>query len=159
MSSNLNSQLTSVIQSFVAELSALVRTAALESVKSALSGSAGAGGGRSGGAGTGSTGARRGPGRPKGSGVRRGPGRPKGSGKSTGDAGAVTAKLLNFVTMHDGKRLEEISRALNIPTADLKRPAQTLLAAKAVKTTGAKRGTKYHVAEKSAPSKKPAKKA
>src|SRR5688500_11145064 len=30
-------------------------------------------------------------------------------------------------------------------TADLKRPAQMLLAAKAVRTTGAKRGTKYHV--------------
>ncbi len=157
MPNPLNSQLTSAIQSFVAELSALVRTAALESVQSALGGAAGGGG--TGGAGTGSTGARRGPGRPKGSGVRRGPGRPKGSGKSTGDAGAIAAKLLQYVTMHDGKRLEEISRALHIPTADLKRPAQTLLAAKVVRTTGAKRGTMYHVAEKSAPSKKPAKKA
>ena len=75
-----------------------------------------------------------GPGRP------RGPGRPKSmparaarSGKrvrrSSEDVEATAAKFLAFVKGNDGKRLEEISRGLRIPTANLKLPAQKLLAA------------------------------
>jgi len=140
-------QLDSTIQSFVAEISSLVRVAALEAVEAALGG--------------GSSPARRGPGRPRGSG-KRGPGRPKGTrnkpkampvrtargGKrarrSSEAVDATAAEFLAYVKANDGKRLEEIAAALKIPSKNLKRPAQKLLAAKAVKTSGAKRGTKYH---------------
>jgi hypothetical protein len=96
--------------------------------------------------------------------VRRGPGRPRGSGparkaaanaparrgkrgrRSSGDLETTTARFLGYIKAHDGKRLEEISRALEIPSAELKLPAQKLLQAKAVKTSGQKRGTRYHAA-------------
>jgi len=42
-----------------------------------------------------------------------------------------------------GQRLEEIGPAMQTDTAVLKRPMAMLLAAKKVKTKGAKRGTKY----------------
>jgi len=162
MPTDINSQINSRIQSFVAELSALVRAAALDSVQAALGGSPAP--------------AKRGPGRPKGGGIRRGPGRPKGSGAKPAAAGkpkrrakgarrssenvdATAAKFLAFVKANDGKRLEEIGKALGIDTADLKLPAQKLLAAKAVRTTGQKRGTKYHVAGGAAKAAKRAKKA
>ncbi len=153
-------EIESTIESFVTEISNLVPLAALEAVEAALGG--------------GSSPARRGPGRPRGSGARRGPGRPKGSrnqpkamparaprgGKrgrrSSEDVDATAAKFLAYVKANDGKRLEEIAAALKIPSKNLKRPAQKLLAAKAVKTSGAKRGTKYHVGSgepKAAPAK------
>ena len=143
---NVNSQLDSTIQSFVAEISGLVRVAALEAVRDALGG--------------GAPPARRG--RPVGSG--RKPGRPANATvaarptrggrrlrRSGADVEATAGKFLAFVKANDGKRLEEISKGLGIGTADLKLPAQKLLAAKAVKTTGAKRGTMYHVGGSSAP--------
>ena len=157
-------QITSLVQSFVADLSQLVRLAALESVEAALTG--------------GASPARRGPGRPRGSGKRRGPGRPKGSrnaekamparasrgGKrdrrSSEDVNATAEKFLAYVKANDGKRLEEIAAALKLPSKVLKLPAQKLVAAKAVKTTGQKRGTKYHAgsgATKAAPAAAPAK--
>ena len=45
----------------------------------------------------------------------------------------------------EGHRLEEIGRALKTDTAILKKPIAMLLAEKKLKTTGAKRGTKYFV--------------
>jgi hypothetical protein len=146
---NSDQQLNSTIQSFVTEISNLVRVAALEAVEAALGG--------------GGSPARRGPGRPRGGGARRGPGRPKSSrnkpkamparaargGKrvrrSAEAVDATASKFLAFVKANDGKRLEEISKGLRIPTSALKLPAQKLLAAKAVRTTGQMRGTKYHV--------------
>jgi hypothetical protein len=151
---NSNQQIDSAVQSFVTEISNLVRLAALEAVHAALGGGAAP--------------VRRGPGRPRGSG-KRGPGRPKGSrnaakamparaargGKrgrrSSEDVDATAAKFLAFVKANDGKRLEEIAKGLKLPTSVLKLPAQKLLAAKAVRTTGQRRGTKYHVASGSMP--------
>jgi len=141
MPTTINAQLDSTIQSFVSEISSLVRVAALEAVRDALGG--------------GESPARRG--RPAGSGRKPGgpakaamPARPTRGGRrlrrSGEDVEATAEKILAFVKANDGKRLEEISTALKIPTADLKLPAQKLLAAKAVKTTGAKRGTMYHLA-------------
>ena len=64
--------------------------------------------------------------------------------RSSSDLDATAEEFLAHVKANDGQRLEEIGRALKINTAELKRPAQMLLAAKVVRTTGAKRGTKYH---------------
>lgn len=129
---NINQQIESSIQSFVAELTTLVKAAAVESVSSALGGQAAS--------------TRRGPGRPRGSGAKPSGGKParrarKGR-RSSGDLEATAAKFLAHVKANDGQRLEEIGRALKMDTADLKRPAQVLLAAKAVRTTGAKRSTR-----------------
>jgi hypothetical protein len=137
MASDINSQISAHVQSFVTELTSLVRAAALEAVQVALGGGAAP--------------ARRGAGRPKSAGAKpAAAGKPKrrakGARRSSADVDATAVKFHEYVKSNDGKRLEEISKALGIHTADLKLPAQKLLAAKAVKTTGQKRGTKYHLA-------------
>ena len=134
-----NDDIRARIDSFLAELSGLVKKAAIESVHAAL----GEGAPR-----------RRGPGRPKGSG-RRGPGRPRkvGSRKRAGkrirrspaDLAKIQANVLAAVRSKAGQRLEEIGRAMKTDTAVLKRPVAMLLATKKLRTTGAKRGTKYFV--------------
>jgi hypothetical protein len=142
MANDINSQISAHVQSFVTELTALVRSAALEAVQSVLGGSAAP--------------AKRGPGRPKAAAAKpakaAATGKPKrrakGARRSSEDVDATAVKFFEYVTANDGKRLEEISKALGIHTADLKLPAQKLIAAKAVRTTGQKRGTKYHVAGK-----------
>src|SRR5688572_12905292 len=60
-------------------------------------------------------------------------------------------KMLAYVKANDGKRLNEIAADLMIPSAELKLPVKQLLTAKALKTSGAKRGTRYHVGSRSAP--------
>ena len=149
MPTPITQQIESRVQSFVTEITTLVRTAAIDSVGAALGAS--------------STPAKRGPGRPKGYSPKAAkakaasapasakiPARPTRGGRrlrrSSEDVEAISAKFLAFVKGNDGKRLEEISKGLGINTADLKLPAQKLLAAKSVKTSGQKRGTKYHVA-------------
>ena len=49
------------------------------------------------------------------------------------------------VRSKQGQPLQEIGRVLKTDTAVLKRPVAMLLAARNLKTTGAKRGTKYFV--------------
>lgn len=137
MTNEIRTQIASRIDAFIADLTHLTRAAALDAVQSALGGEAAP--------------ARRGPGRPRGSGKKAAPKRrlarrAKGARRSSANVEATAAKFLAFVKANDGKRLEEISKGLGIHSHDLKLPAQKLLAAKAVKTTGQKRGTKYHVA-------------
>ena len=127
------------IQSFLAELSGLVKRSALEAVQGAL-------------AVDGAAPRRRGPGRPRGSG-KRGPGRPRKAGrpartgkraKRSSDAvEAMAARVLTQIRSKQGQRLEEIGKAMKLPTKGLKLPIQKLLAAKKVKTKGRKRGTQY----------------
>lgn len=148
MAPTVNRQLESHIQAFVTEISSLVRVAALEAVRDALGG--------------GASPARRGPGRPRGTG-RRGPGRtskamaarPARGGKrvkrTTADVDATARNLLAYVKANDGKRMDEIATAMGTTVKDLVLPAQRLLATKAVKTSGQRRGTKYHVGGGSMP--------
>lgn len=137
--STLDRDIQSRIQSFLAELSALVKKSALESVQFALA---------DGGSATG----RRGPGRPRGSG-RRGPGRPRKAGRSaragnrvkrsTEQVDAMASRVLAQVRSKQGQRLEQIGKAMKLPTKGLKLPVAKLLAAKKLKTKGQKRGTQY----------------
>jgi hypothetical protein len=125
------------IDSFLIELGALVRQSALEAVQEALGGGAPR---------------RRGPGRPRGSG-NRGPGRPRKVGRPAGggkrakrsseDVAAMAVRVLAQVRSKQGQRLEEIGRAMKLPTKGLKLPIAKLLAGKKLKTKGQKRGTKY----------------
>ena len=126
-SPTLDRDIQSRIQSFLAELSGLVRRAALEAVQLAL-----AGGGAP---------RRRGPRRPA------KVGRPARSSRrvrrSTEDLDAIAARVLAHVKAHPGHRLEEIGAGLKTDTAVLKRPVAKLLVAKRIRTEGRKRGTKY----------------
>jgi len=61
------------------------------------------------------------------------------------DLAKLQANVLDCVRSKAGQRLEEIACALRTDTAVLEKPAADLLKAKRLKTTGAKRGTKYFV--------------
>jgi len=129
MAKNIDPEIRARIDSFVEELSALVRKAAVTSVEEVL------------GPGSGPRGPRRGPGRPRGSSSR------KASGgrlrRSSEELEAMSGTILNHVRANPGHRLEEISRTLSIPSKELKRPVATLLEAGKLRTKGQKRGTKY----------------
>ncbi|MFN0006697.1 MAG: hypothetical protein ACKVXR_02225 [Planctomycetota bacterium] len=126
--STLDQEIQSRIQSFLTELSALVKKSALESVQTALAGGA-------------STNGRRGPGRPRkiGSSARAG----KRAKRSSEQVDAMAARVLAQVRSKQGQRLEQISKAMKLPSKELKLPVAKLLAAKKLKTKGQKRGTQY----------------
>jgi len=137
---SLDSEIQSRISAFLDELSQLVKRQALEAVHEALGGAVGP--------------ARRGPGRPRRVSMRPG-GAPRAMAKrgvrgrrarrSPEDLAKLQASVLAAVKAKQGQRLEEIGKALKTDTAVLKRPVAMLLAAKKLKTTGARRGTKYFV--------------
>jgi hypothetical protein len=137
--SSLEADIRSRIESLAAELAGMVREEAMAAVTAALGGS-------------GARPARRGPGR-----RRRGPGRPKGSGRkkagrSRGRRGrppsaaaeALVPKVLTQVKAKDGQGVSEIAKALRVDVDRVKPVMVKLLAAKQIKKTGQKRGTKYH---------------
>ena len=137
---SLDQEIRSRIQSFLDELSQLVKAQALEAVHEALAGTSGP--------------ARRGPGRPRKVSMR--PGRaPRVMAKPAvrsqrarrlpEDLARLQANVLTTVKAKQGQRLEEIGKALKTDTAVLKRPVAMLLASKMLKTTGTRRGTKYFV--------------
>lgn len=132
-----DTQIRSVIDQFVEDISQLVRIAAVEAVGEAL-----------GQGGASAPGRRESPSR--GSGGRapvRKPGRSKGSGKrirrSSGDLEAVGAAILAHVRANPGARMEELSAALGSPSKDLRRPVQELMASGQLRTEGQKRATQY----------------
>jgi hypothetical protein len=145
------------IDTFLSELSGLVRKAALDSVHEVLSGSS-------------SSRRRRGPGRPKGS--SRSPGRPRKKARrgrparaakrirrSAADLEKIAARVLAHVKSNAGHRLEQIGKALQVETAILKRPIANLLAARKLKTRGQKRGTMYFAGGRGGKAKKAGRKA
>ena len=72
--------------------------------------------------------------------------RRKGAKRSASTIASTTAALLAHIKANKGERIEQIAKALKVSTTDLKLPAAKLVAEKQVKTTGAKRGTKYFAA-------------
>jgi len=134
---DLDSEIQSRIQAFLTELSVLVKRQTLETVHEAL--------------GQEVVGRRR-PGRPRKVTMRRGR-RPRVMARRTvrgkrirrspEQLAKLQASVLAQVRSKAGQRLEEIGQALRTDTAVLKKPIAMLLASKKLKTTGAKRGTKY----------------
>ncbi len=124
--SSLDQQIHANISSFAAELSALVKQAALESVHAAL------------GAGTPAQAKR---GRPKGSKnvAKRGPGRPKSSPSGNVDSD----KILAHVRANPGVRSDQIAKQFRMQTPAVRSVLEKLMALKAVRRTGQKRGTQY----------------
>ena len=135
--SKLDTQIRDRITAFVDELAGLVRAAAIESVTEALEGDGAA------------PVRRRGPGRPrKGTARKEAAGRPRGrrARRSSGDVDATAAAVASHVRSNPGQTVTEIGDALGMSSKDLKLPIQKLLGEKQVRTTGQRRGTRYHPA-------------
>lgn len=128
---SMHSEIRDLVESFAADLTALVRRTALEQVHSALSGSV-------------SNGRKtRGPGR-KASGPRRARG---GGGKrSSEQVDAFAAKILDFVKKNPGLRGEQLSASMKTDTKSLRLPMLKLIGDKKVKTKGQRRGMMYYAA-------------
>jgi hypothetical protein len=149
--SSVDRQIQDRIQSFVAELSGLVRQSALEAVQAALGGGVAAP-------------ARRGPGRPRknaaagpiaaaapagadgsksaapaGNRGRKG----KRAKRSSADVDATAAALLTYVAANEGQSIEQIGKGMGVATKGLKLPVIKLMEAKKLNTKGQRRGTKY----------------
>jgi DNA-binding IclR family transcriptional regulator len=70
--------------------------------------------------------------------------RKKGQKRTQAELAALQSKLDSFVKANDGKRIEEISKALGIPTGELTRPMKKLLDEGKVRSTGERRATRYY---------------
>jgi len=135
----LDREIQDKVGSFAQELTLLVRKAAVEAVAGAL--------------GATDTRPRRGrpPGRKAASSAtgrpRRGaaPGRRRKRGRRSAEQlGAISDRLYKYVKSNPGQSIEQIGKGLGLPTSELKRPASNLLEGKKLRTTGQRRGTKYH---------------
>ena len=67
----------------------------------------------------------------------------KGEKRDPSDIAGLHDTFVAFVAKHPGLRIEQINKELGTSTKDLALPIRKLLAAKAIKTTGQRRSTKY----------------
>lgn len=125
---SLDREIRSRLDSFTAELTSLVRTAALDSLHAALGA-------------TQSTAAVAGAAAQQ---LDRKVTRRRRGGKRTSESVLETAVTVQkYIKSHEGERLEQIAKGLGMPSKELKLPIQKLFAQKAIKTKGVKRGTMY----------------
>jgi hypothetical protein len=135
---SVSEQVRARVESFVDELSELIRQSAMDTVQKAL-----AGGGdvtpRRGrrGMGAGLPTGRRGA-APKSTRPRE-----KGAKRSPDELEKLTSQLLTHIKSNAGQRIEQIAQGMNVSTKELNLPAKKLLAKKAIKTKGHKRATQY----------------
>lgn len=137
--SNIESELRSRVEAFVADLTEIIHQAALASVHEAIEGTMGI-----------SAPARRGPGRPRKAGKAARKATKRASAKNGGRARRSPEELeqlssgfLSYVQANPGQRLGEIGAGMGIDTKELKRPVTLLLEAGSIRTEGQRRGTKY----------------
>ncbi len=127
--STLDTQIRNRVESFVSELTTMIRQAALDAAVSALNGQRGS---------SGYTGAKRGP-KPgsaagkKGTRVRR----------TEAQIKTTMQKVLAFIDSKPGSRSEDIRRALGLPTPAMADALKRLMAEKSIKSKGQRRGTTY----------------
>lgn len=127
---NFEQQIRSTIEAFVEELSALVRSAAVQSVTEAFGGPLPGGArGRAG----------------KAAPLLRSAGkqRAKGQKRAPEDLAELVDQLLNSIKTTPGQRMEQIAKTLKSSTQELALPAKKLIAEKKIKTKGERRATKY----------------
>lgn len=128
-----NDLIKSQIESFVQKLDLLVRQSVLDHLKDVL-GAAGGGG----------VAAPRKRGRPVGSGKGR-------RGRKPADLGDALQKMVEYVQANDGQGISAIAAGTGIDLKVAKKAALQLLAAKALKKSGERRGTVYHVGSGNVP--------
>jgi hypothetical protein len=126
---NFEQQIRTTIEAFVEELSALVRSAAVQSVTEAFGGGLPAGT----------------RGRAAKAAILRAPGksRAKGQKRAPEDLAELVNQLLSTITKTPGQRMEQIAKTLKSSTQELALPAKKLIAEKKIKTKGERRATKY----------------
>ena len=138
---NIESDIQARVDAFVEELTEMIRTAAMESIRETLLGEL-------------SATPKRKPGRPRKAKkkakkvVRRAKAaKPAKRGKrirrSSELVSQIGEKIFAHVKAHPGLRLGEIARAIGVETKDARRPAFVLVEAKKLKTTGQRGGTRY----------------
>ena len=137
MAISLNDRIRSRVEQFAEELSVLIRESAMETVRDALGGVAGAGGRR--GAGRSRPAAL--PPAPRGAG--RGRALSKGAKRAPEEIERLTGKLADYIKGNPGQRIEQIADGMGTHTRELNLPAKKLLAGKQIKTRGQKRATTY----------------
>ncbi len=124
----LNSQIRDRIDAFVQELSELIRKAAVDSVTKALDAD-----------GELAPAIRVRPAKGlAGSGLRE-----RGGKRTPDEIANTTRTVLKFVEANPGQGVEQIAKALALPTKELTLPIKKLIAAKQITTEGQKRATKY----------------
>jgi hypothetical protein len=124
MATPLDRQIQARVEAFVADITAMARQAALDT----LSGALGRGNGR----------AARSPAPRR---IGRGGKRPP------GELARVQKELAAFIGSKPGSRMEQIGKALGYKTAQLVLPMKKLIKAKRVKTKGHKRSRQYFPAK------------
>ncbi len=63
--------------------------------------------------------------------------------RSSGEIDSTAAKIHKHVTTHPGQRAEDIKKALRIPSNQWGLPVAKLMSEKKIRTTGARRATRY----------------
>jgi hypothetical protein len=139
---DLDREIRSCVDSFVIELSSLVRKAALESVQQALGGAPAP--------------ARRGrpPAKAKAAPAaagRKTSGRGKRGRRSSALVNKMTEAALAYVSANPGCSVSEIGAALETSTKELRLPLMKLMADGKLHTKGEKRGTRYHGGKRRGP--------
>jgi len=142
--SNIDKEIRARIDTFISELSQLVKDAALEAVQDALGGNS-----------TSKTPARRsnattshstaGTTGAVSSARQAAKRRGRRHRRTAADLHQMAGRIFDHVKSNPGQRMEEISSALGELTYDLRRPLQQLKIEKAFKTTGQKRATQYYL--------------
>jgi hypothetical protein len=126
---DVNQEIRVRIQSFVDELSELVKQATLESVQAALQGNGAQAAGRRGGR--------------KAAALALAGRRPKGSKRTAEELEALVATLLKHIQSNPGQRMEQLAASLDIPSKELTLPIKKLLQENRLRTKGQKRATAY----------------
>jgi hypothetical protein len=126
MSTNMQSEMSRVVASFVAEITEIAKRAARDQLDAAFGGS-----GRGGRAAA--SGASLGGGRGRGRGVKR----------TSGDLEKLADKFYEFVKANPGLRIEQINQKLGTSTKDLQLPIRKMISEGSLKAKGKKRSTTY----------------
>ena len=71
--------------------------------------------------------------------------RKKGAKRSPEQLAAIDSAIVGYVKSNAGKRIEDMGKSLGVPTNDLKLRVALLVQKKALRKTGVKRATKYFV--------------
>jgi transcriptional regulator with GAF, ATPase, and Fis domain len=136
---NIEDEIRSRVDAFVAELSDLVRRAALEAVANALTGQLGTP--RKPGRAKRAPQARRAEHLPE---AARAP-RRRGEKRPPEEISALTERALECIRSNTGQGVEQIAKSLGTTTRELTLPMKRLLAEKKITSKGEKRATRYFI--------------